>query len=116
MIAWVPHSASPSTRTCGNADPPRLAGGRPNAAAFPGVSATSKVVPSKLSSRQPRYHAPWVAGVANGRTAAANSARSGWAPSRLRARAIAPVVGTCQDPRQRRVQASPSVSSRATSS
>lgn len=117
MIAWVPHSASAITRTCGKAAcSPRCVLGRPNATAFAGVSARSRVVPSRLASRQSRYHAPEVAGVASGRTAARNSARNGSAPSRALARAIAPVVGTCQDPRQRRAQASPSVSSRATSS
>jgi hypothetical protein len=117
MIAWVPHSASAITRTCGKAArSPRWVLGRPNATALAGVSAMSRVVPSRLASRQSRYHAPEVAGVASGRTAARNSARNGSAPSRALARAIAPVVGTCQDPRQRRAQASPSVSSRATSS
>src|SRR6266536_1898881 len=57
-IAWVPHSTSPSRRTCGNAPCPRPPPGRPNAAWLAGVSATSRVVPSSVISRNPRYHAP----------------------------------------------------------
>jgi hypothetical protein len=56
--AWVPHSTSPSRRTCGNAPGPRPPVGRPNAATLAGVSATSSVVPSSATSRHPRYHAP----------------------------------------------------------
>jgi hypothetical protein len=44
---------------------PRLLAGRPNATALAGVSGT-KVVPSGLSTRKPRYHAPLISGVASG--------------------------------------------------
>ena len=115
-IAWVPHSTSPTTRICGNAPCPRPPPGRPNAAVFAGVSATSSVEPSNASSRHPRYHAPLVAWVANGRATWANSSRSGPGPSLALARAIELLSGTRQLPCQRRAQASPSTSSRMTSS
>jgi hypothetical protein len=81
-----------------------------------GVSATSSVVPSSATSRQSRYHAPLVAEVASGRATSANSSRSGAGPSLALARAIELLSGTCQLPRQRLAHASPSTSSRMTSS
>jgi Sigma-70 region 2 len=113
----TPPSARPTTRTCGNAAcSPRCVFGRPNAAALAGVSATSRVVPSIASTRYPRYHAPLVSGVANGRATSTNSRRSGSAPSRALALAIAGVEGTRHHCCQRPVQPSPPASSRATSS
>src|SRR5215212_833253 len=87
-IAWVPHSTSPTSRTCGNAPWPRPPVGRPNAATLAGVSATSRVEPSSAISRHPRYHAPGVAWLANGRATCTNSSRSGAGPSRVLARAL----------------------------
>lgn len=112
----MPHSTSPTSRTCGNAPWPRPPLGRPNAARLAGVSGTSKVVPSSAISRNPRYHAPGVAMVASGRATSANSSRSGAGPSLALARAIELLSGTCQAPLKRRIQASPSTSSRMTSS
>src|SRR6266498_1835276 len=87
IVAWVPHSTSPTTRTCGNAPvpSPRPLLARPNAASLSAVSATSSVAPSTASSRHRRYHAPGVSGVASGRAALANSTCSGSGPSRARA-------------------------------
>src|SRR5512133_1946449 len=104
-IAWVPHSATATRRTCGNAVcSPRWVAGRPNAAWLAGVSATSRVVPSTASSRQPRYHAPAVLGAASGWATSANSRRRGSAPNRARALAIAGVEGTCHHCCQRLAQ------------
>jgi hypothetical protein len=114
--AWVPHSTSPTRRTCGNAPGPRPPPGRPNAATLAGVSGTSRVVPSSATCRHPRYHAPFVLGVASGRATSANSARSGAGPSLVLARAIELLWGTCQLPCQRLAHARPSTSSRMTSS
>jgi hypothetical protein len=91
--------------------------GRPNAAVLAGVSATSSVVPSNATSRHPRYHfAPFVLRVASGRATSTNSARSGAGPSLALARVIELLSGTCQRPCQRLAHASPSTSSRMTSS
>ena len=81
-----------------------------------GVSGTSRVVPSNATNRHSRYHAPGVAWVASGRATSTNSSRSGAGPSLALARAIELLSGTCQAPCQRRIQASPSTSSRMTSS
>src|SRR6185295_19782557 len=67
--------------------------GRPNARAFALVSPTSSVVPSRLITRHPRYHAPGVPAVATGRTTARYSASSGAAPSRVRAWEIPDLLG-----------------------
>src|SRR4029453_3251142 len=106
-ITCVPHSTSPTSRTCGNAPWPRPPPGRPNAATLAGVSATSSVVPSNATSRQSRYHAPLVAWVASGRATSTNSSRSGAGPSRALARAIELLSGTCQVPSKRRNQPTP---------
>src|SRR4029450_11576446 len=54
MIAWVPHSASAITRTCGKAAcSPRCVLGRPNATALAGVSATSTGAAPRLPSPPP---------------------------------------------------------------
>ncbi len=54
--------------------------------------------------------------IASGRATSANSSRSGAGPSRALARAIELLSGTCQALRQRLAHASPSTSSRMTSS
>ena len=96
----MPHSASATMRTCGNAPPPGpwREPGRPNACSLAGVSAASQQVPSTATSRSPRQHAPGVAAVASGRAVAANSTRSGVAPSRSRARNSDDLAGTRQVP------------------
>jgi hypothetical protein len=110
----------PDLRECAHSLPrPLLA--RPNAW-FVGLSGTSRQVPSRTSSRHPRYHAPRVALVASGRAAWANSTRSGSGPSRSRASASAEAPGTCQYGQLRRprraccAQPSPSTRQRITSS
>ncbi len=123
MIACVPASTSPTTRTCGNAPTPSP---RPLLALpnpwLAGLSGTSRQVPSRTMTRQLRYHAPPVALVANGRAAVANSTLSGAAPSRARASASAEAPGTCHQGQVRRprlaccAQPSPSTRQRSTSS
>lgn len=61
--ARVPHSASATNRTCGNAPRSRLPSavlvdGPPNRYQFPSSSWTSSVVPSSDTSPSPRHHAP----------------------------------------------------------
>jgi hypothetical protein len=114
----VPHSASPTTRICGNAPrpSPRPLPGRPNPASLSAVSGTSKHIPSMATTRSPRYHAPRVAGTASGRTTSANNAASGSGPSRARALAIAAVLGTVHSERHRRSHDNPPTNSRITSS
>jgi hypothetical protein len=119
----VPASTSPTTRTCGNAPTPSP---RPLLALpnpwLAGLSGTSRQVPSMTMTRQCRYHAPRVAGVASGRAALANSTLSGSAPSRSRASANDEAPGTCQYGQVRRprlartAQPSPSTRQRITSS
>ncbi|MEV1115530.1 hypothetical protein AB0I91_10715 [Actinosynnema sp. NPDC049800] len=82
-IAWVPHSATATTRTCGNAArSPRAADlplpGRPNRSVFSGAS---NVVPSTASTRQVRYHDPRVVGPGNGFATCSNNAFNGAGPS-----------------------------------
>src|SRR3954451_2056219 len=69
----------------GKALDPRLAPGLPKAASFSAVSATSSVLPSRLTSRQSRYQAPFVRRSAMGATIASYNACIGSAPKRLRA-------------------------------
>lgn len=102
--ACVPHSVSTTNRTCGNAPffSPRPDPGRPKNASLSSVSATSSVVPSTATTQRPRYQAPMVyAAVDTGRHTRANRTRSDSAPSRARAREIAPVEGTSHLPRHR---------------
>ncbi len=123
MIACVPASTSPTTRTCGNAPTPspRPLLDRPNAW-LAGLSGTSRQVPSTTIIRQCRYHAPRVLWVASGRAACSNSSRSGSGPSRVRASASAEAPGTCHQGQVRRprraccAQPSPSTRQRITSS
>ena len=78
------------------------------------MSPTSSVVPSRLITRHPRYHAPGVPAVATGATTARYNASSGAAPSRLRACEIPDLVGivvAVGSPNQR----APSVKHRNTS-
>ena len=84
-IAWVPVSSSASRRSWGKPLLPREAGGRPKCRSSTGRSGTSIVVPSKLTSRRPRYHAPGVPGSASGRASRRNSSRNGASPRRTRA-------------------------------
>lgn len=64
---------------------PRLAPGRPNALALDFSSATSRVLPSRLTKRQLRYQAPRVAGVAIGWTIWSCNSRNGSQLRRVRA-------------------------------
>jgi hypothetical protein len=68
------------------------------------------------TSRQPRYHAPWVAAVANGRAVWANRVLSGSGPSRTRAWISADLTGSrAGAPIARPGRRSASTSSRSTS-
>ena len=117
-MAWVPHSARATTRNWGNAPSPdpRPEPGLANAAAFSGVSATSRVVPSMPTSRLPRQKAPGVEAVPSGTQPRANSSASGASPSRARAWEIAGWEGTLQAWRHPDSQDSPSTRLRMTSS
>ena len=101
---WVPFSTRATKRTCGNALSPRPAPGRPKAAPFSAVSATSRQEPSRLTSRHPRYRAPLVAGVATGRTTRSYKRRSGSAPKRVRAceMPLLPATRTASAPHSQR--------------
>ncbi len=114
--AWVPHSATATTRAWGNAAcSPLFTPGRPNHRAFSAVSATSRQVPSIATSRRPASHAPAAPGVASGRATRANNASTGSDPSRARAWKIADfdgnLTGSAPD-----VHANPSVNNPSTSS
>src|SRR5438132_4461618 len=56
----VPFSSSATNRILGKALAPRLVPGRPKALSFSAVSATSSVLPSRLTTRHCRYQAPLV--------------------------------------------------------
>src|SRR2546428_11456162 len=62
----VPFSSRATNRILGKALEPRLEPGRPKALSFSVVSATSNVLPSKLTNRHCRYQAPLVRFSANG--------------------------------------------------
>ena len=98
----------------GEAPGPRPDPGRPKPAALAALSATSRVLPSRLTSRQSQYHAPRVAGVAIGRTNRSYKCRSGSSPSRLRAweMALLPATLTAAGPQ---IARSPSSRQRSTS-
>src|SRR5215203_2578284 len=81
----VPFSTKATKRSCGKALSPRLAPGDPKAVRFASVSATSRPEPSKLTSRQARYHAPLLARVAIGPTTCPYNRRNGASPRRVRA-------------------------------
>lgn len=81
----VPHSSKATKRTLGKALAPRPLPGLPKALSFSAVSATSKVLPSKLTSRHFPYQAPLVCGRAIGPTTAWYSFFNGSAPKRVRA-------------------------------
>ena len=116
-MAWVPHSANATTRTCGNADcSPLLTPGRPNVAAFSALSTTSNVVPSIATSRRPANHAPGVASDATGAATRRNNASTGSGPSRARAWKIADFDGNFHDCDQPDCHDNPSVNSDSTSS
>ena len=117
-MACVPHSASATSRACGNADcSPLLTPGRPNHDAFSTLSATSTVVPSIATNRRPanqrtRHRGTDPSGVATRR----NSASTGSGPSRARAWKIADFDGSFHDCDQPDRHDSPSVNSDSTSS
>ncbi|SRR6266540_681277 len=91
---------SPANQALGRAKSGRGQGvGRPNAASFSGVSGTSRQVPSRTSSRQRRYHAPRVAGVASGRAARASTASSA-GPAAPAPPSPAPRPGSAVPPRR----------------
>ena len=95
----MPHSASASSRTCGNAPRSLLPDGSfvdgpPKCAQFGAVSCTSRVVPSSDTRRRPRQNAPAMPGPASGPAAFSNSSRSGAGPSRARALLSASSDGT----------------------
>src|SRR5512134_365889 len=81
----VPFSSNATKRILGKALDPRLAPGRPKASSFSAVSATSRVLPSRLTNRHCRYQAPRVRLSAIGATTVSYKALSGSAPTRLRA-------------------------------
>ncbi len=90
------HSATVTTLALGNAtgSPPSALPGNPKNAPFAGVSGTSHSIPSMLISRQRPRNAPGVATSATGRATCENSPAIGSGPSRCRAWAIPPDVGT----------------------
>ena len=93
-MAWVPHSAKASTRTCGNAAlSPLFTPGRPNSASLTSVSATSRHVPSIATNRRPASHAPGVPGSPNGRATRENKPCNGSEPNRALAWKIADLLG-----------------------
>ena len=81
----VPPSTSDTKRSLGNALRPRLAAGRPKAASLAATSATSSVLPSRLTVRHRRYHAPRVRRLATGLTSSSCNRCTGSLPSRERA-------------------------------
>src|ERR1019366_10514702 len=74
----VPFSTSDTKRICGYALAPRLAPGREKASSLAFSSATSKVLPSRLTRRQVRYHAPRVLRTATGLTNSSCNCRRGF--------------------------------------
>ncbi len=105
MSAWVPHSVSATSRSCG--PPPWVT---PNSRALAGVSAASSPVPSQATSRSPNANAPGVPGAASGPRHKPNSSSKGRCPSRCRALVSAELVGSTTPGRSR----SPLVSHRIT--
>src|SRR5258708_7898556 len=79
----VPFSSSATKRSLGKALESRLEPGLPKALSFSTVSATSKVLPSKLTSRHCLYQAPLVCGWAIGATTASYSFCTGSTPRPL---------------------------------
>ena len=89
---------------------------RPSQARFAAVSGASSLTPSMAISRRCPSHAPGAPGAASGAATFSNSSLTGASPSRSRACEIAPVVGTTQSCDQARMNCSPPVSRRITSS
>src|SRR5581483_6950943 len=81
----VPLSSSATNRSLGKALKPRLEGGLPKAFSLSAVSATSKLLPSKLTNCHCLYQAPLVRGWAIGSTTASYSFCTASTPRRLRA-------------------------------
>ena len=115
-MAWVPHSATATTRAWGKAAcSPLMTPGRPKKAAFSAVSATSRHVPSMATSRRPPSQAPGVPASAKGVATLENNTWSGSGPSRARAWKIADFEGKASGSSPD-VHARPSVNSASTSS
>jgi hypothetical protein len=108
MDAVLQQADQPQLGECAGAAPDP---GRPKPAALAALSATSRGLPSRLTSRQSRYHAPRVA---IGRTNRSYSCRSGSSPSRLQAweMALLPATLTAAGPQ---IARSPSSRQRSTS-
>ena len=106
-MAWVPHSANPTSLACGNAAYlPRLNAGRPKKSTFAGVSARSRISPSIATSLRPANQEPRVSGPANGITTLVNRSCTGSTEpgTRLedrRLRRRRPRLGPTRRPRQR---------------
>jgi hypothetical protein len=109
-------SSSASRRSWGKPLLPREAGGRPKCRSSTGRSGTSIVVPSKLTSRRPRYHAPGAPGSASGRAIRRKSSRNGASPRRTRAWVMADLHANPRAAPSQCSQRSPSTNSRSTAS
>ena len=110
----VPPSTSDTKRSCGNALRPRLACGRPNSSSLPATSATSRLLPSMLTVRHRRYHAPRVRDPATGPTSSSCKRFNGSYPS-LVARAKPASPATCTFASGSSSHFSPSSKQRSTS-
>jgi hypothetical protein len=107
----VPHSASATTRAWGNADcSPRLDAGRPKNAAFAGVSAKSRRVPSIATSRRPASHNPGLFSFGQGARHAGEEIPHGLEPQPGPRLKIADFDGVTQDSDHPEDHESPSVS------
>jgi hypothetical protein len=105
-----------TTLTLGNAPLSVPAPAYPNASAFSRLSGASHSNPSIAISRQLPRNAPLVSCPATGTATCENSSRSGSCPSRLRAWAIPPDVGTLHESSQHPHEVSVPPSRAATSS
>ena len=94
---------------------PRLAAGRPKTCTFSFSSATSSVLPSRLTKRQPRYQAPGVLLPATGFTTSSCNCRSTAQPSWVRACDFHRFAGDPTPARGPRSHARPSSKQRNTS-
>ena len=111
----VPASTSDTMRSFGYAPAPRWPRGRPKRSSFAARSATSSVLPSRHTSRQPRNHAPRVDASATGPTSSSCNSRKGSWPSRVRACEIAESVATATAAHEPPSHRSPSSRQRSTS-
>jgi hypothetical protein len=85
ITAWVPHSISCSSRTCGNAPRPRVLPEAMNPCLLAGLSGTSSMVASHDTSRSPPRNAPTAPGAACAPRSRANNPARGATPTRRRA-------------------------------